>query len=129
MRPCLPDAAAWALCVGADFINAARAVKQAMGCVMSHECDRDTCVAGITTHNEELQKALDPAIKSINVANYIKGIRNELEVLAHSCGLSEPRDFRPYHLNEVQKDGHPKPLSEIYPNLKFDDKPPPSLKI
>lgn len=114
------DAAAWALCAGADFVNAARGFKRAMGCVGAHECDLGTCPAGITTHDEELQKALDPEIYKEKVANYAKGTRNELETLAHSCGLAHPRLFRPKHVKIAQADGMTsKRLTEYFPNLKF----------
>ncbi len=122
------DAASWALCAGADFINAARGVKKAMGCVGAQECHENTCPRGITTHDPVLQALLDPDIVHREVANYMRGVRNEIDVAAHSAGLAHPRQFRPHHVNINEADGHPKLLSEKYPNLRFGD-PLPKLKV
>jgi len=55
-----PADAAWAFCVGADFVNAARGFMFALGCIQALKCDENTCPTGITTHNNRLQRGLDP---------------------------------------------------------------------
>jgi glutamate synthase domain-containing protein 2 len=48
--------AAWALCVGADFVNSARGFMFALGCIQALRCHQNTCPAGITTHNKRLPR-------------------------------------------------------------------------
>ena len=62
-----PAEVAWALCVGADFVNSARGFMFALGCMQSLQCNRNTCPTGITTHDPRLQKGLDPADKAERV--------------------------------------------------------------
>lgn len=88
-----PSDIAWALCVGADFVNSARGFMFSLGCIQAMQCHKDTCPTGITTHNPILQKGLKPAQKYIRVANYVKRVRDEVEMIAHSCGLRHAREF------------------------------------
>src|SRR5262245_16120408 len=50
--------AAWALCVGADFVNTARGFMFSLGCIQALRCHQNTCPTGVTTHNKRLQRAL-----------------------------------------------------------------------
>ncbi len=110
--------AAWALCVGADFVNTARGFMFALGCIQSLQCNKDTCPTGITTHNKRLQKGLAPEDKGRRVAKYSLGMNHELDLLAHSCGLRHAREFRRQHVRMVQMAGKSIPLSELYPYPK-----------
>ena len=60
--------AAWALCVGADFINTARGFMFALGCIQALRCHTNTCPTGITTHNKRLQRGLVVDEKYLRVA-------------------------------------------------------------
>jgi glutamate synthase domain-containing protein 2 len=111
----LPDWVAWALCAGADFVNSARGFMFSLGCIQAMKCNKNTCPTGITTHNHRLQRGLDPEDKAVKVGNYCKSIVHEVEVLAHSCGVSEPRGLRRYHLRIVQDDGKSVPMDILYP--------------
>ena len=51
-----PDGVAWALCMGADFVNSARGFMLSLGCIQALQCNRNTCPTGITTHNLRLQR-------------------------------------------------------------------------
>ncbi len=109
-----PAGVAWALCVGADFITSARGFMFSLGCIQALHCNRNTCPTGITTHNPRLQKGLDPRIKSLRVANYVKNMVREVGVLAHSCGVREPRELRRFHARMVTERGTSVPLDELY---------------
>src|SRR5262245_47232394 len=50
--------AAWALCVGADFVNTARGFMFSLGCIQALRCHQNTCPTGVTTHNHRLQRGL-----------------------------------------------------------------------
>ncbi len=113
-----PADAAWALCVGADFVNTARGFMLALGCIQALQCNKNTCPTGITTHDKRLQRGLVPADKAERVARYSESMRKEIGVIAHSCGVPEPRRLRRYHCRIVQDDGRSKPLNELYPDAE-----------
>ena len=113
-----PSEVGWALCVGADFVNSARGFMFSLGCIQALKCNKNTCPTGITTHNKRLQKGLDPENKATKVANYCRGLVHEVEVLAHSCGVPEPRALRRFHIRIVQEDGRSVPLDQLYPLLE-----------
>ena len=109
-----PAEVAWALCVGADFITSARGFMLALGCIQALQCNKNTCPTGITTHNKRLQKGLDPENKAIRIKNYAKNMVREIGVIAHSCGVKEPRELRLFHARIVTDSGHSVPLDEYY---------------
>ena len=110
-----PADAAWALCVGADFVNSARGYMLALGCIQALQCNKNTCPTGVTTHDKRLQRGLVPADKAERVARYTQTMLKEIGIIAHSCGVSEPRQLRRYHCRIVQDDGRSTPLNELYP--------------
>jgi glutamate synthase domain-containing protein 2 len=110
-----PVDVAWAICAGADFVNSARGFMFSLGCIQSLKCNKNTCPTGITTHNPRLQRGLDPSDKKVKVANYCKNLVHEVEVIAHSCGVDEPRQLGRKHVRIVQDSGKSVPLDEIYP--------------
>jgi len=110
-----PVDVAWALCMGADFVNSARGFMFALGCIQALQCNKDTCPTGITTHNPRLQKGLDPRLKAVRVANYAGNIMREVGIIAHACGAETPRDLRRFHARIVTEHGTSVPLNELYP--------------
>lgn len=110
-----PSEVAWALCTGADFVNSARGFMFSLGCIQAMKCNKNTCPTGITTHDPRLQRGLNPEDKKVKVANYHHNLVHEVEVLAHSCGVDEPRKLRRKHVRIVQDDGKSVPLDVLYP--------------
>ena len=110
-----PAGVAWALCVGADFVNSARGFMFALGCIQALQCNKNTCPTGVTTHDKKLQRGLVPEDKAERVARYSESVRKEVGIIAHSCGVSEPRKLRRYHCRMVVDDGRSIPLDELYP--------------
>ena len=108
-----PAEIAWAFCAGADFVTSARGFMFAMGCIQALKCDKNTCPTGITTHDKRLQRGLDPTNKAVRVMQYVKTIRKEVEMIAHSCGVDHPRQMTRDHVLIVQSNGHAIPLSEV----------------
>ncbi|MGR3377763.1 FMN-binding glutamate synthase family protein [Salipiger abyssi] len=115
-----PADVAWAICLGADFITSARGFMFSMGCIQALKCNRNTCPTGITTHDPRLQKGLVVEDKYAKVANYAKGIIKEVETIAHSVGVSEPRQMRRRHVRIVQADGSSIPFNKIRPSYSAD---------
>lgn len=111
-----PAGVAWALCVGADFITSARGFMFSLGCIQALQCHQNTCPTGITTHNKKLQRGLVAEQKSIRVANYIKNINYEVGMIAHSCGVHQPRELGRRHARIVQENGTSTLLADIYPD-------------
>ncbi|MBL8379098.1 MAG: FMN-binding glutamate synthase family protein [Burkholderiales bacterium] len=107
--------AAWALCAGADFINSARGFMFSLGCIQALRCHQNTCPTGITTHNPRLQRGLVVEEKAVRVANYCKNMNKEIDMIAHSCGLTNAREFTREHVRLVQADGSSRALNMIYP--------------
>ena len=111
----VPGDVAWAIAAGADFVVSARGFMFSLGCIQALKCNKNTCPTGITTHDKGLQKGLVPETKAVKVANYATGIIKEVEIIAHSCGVTEPRQLRRHHVRIVQYNGTSVLLSEIYP--------------
>lgn len=109
-----PTDVAWALCVGADFINSARGFMFSLGCIQALQCNKNTCPTGITTHNKKLQRGLDPTNKAIRVQSYIENMRHEVGIIAHSCGVHEPRALKRFHARIVQSSGLSIAMDELY---------------
>ena len=103
-----PADVAWALCVGADFVTTARGFMFALGCIQALQCNKNTCPTGITTHDAKLQRGLVPEQKANRVANYCRNLVYEVGIIAHSCGVPEPRRLkrfpRPHGHRERQID-------------------------
>ena len=115
-----PANVAWALCMGADFCTSARGFMFSLGCIQALQCNKNTCPTGITTHDPKLQRGLDPLNKAERVADFKHQIEYELGMIAHSCGVQEPRQLRRFHCRVVQDNGKSIPLDELYPEELID---------
>jgi glutamate synthase domain-containing protein 2 len=115
-----PTEVAHAYCAGADMVNGARGFMFALGCIQALKCNRNTCPTGITTHNERLQSGLDPLDKAQRVKNYVSKIHYGTALIAHSCGVAEPRSLLRRHCRIAQGNGTSRPLSKIYPPVSPD---------
>ena len=110
-----PGDIAWAMAAGADFVVSARGFMFALGCIQALKCNKNTCPTGITTHDPRFQKGLVVEDKFRKVARYAKGVVLEVEMIAHSVGVSEPRLMRRRHVRIVQPDGTSVPMHELFP--------------
>jgi glutamate synthase domain-containing protein 2 len=98
-----PDKVAWALCMGADFVSSARGFMFAMGCIQAMKCGSGKCPTGVTAVDPKLIAGLDPADKAVRVANYARRLADEVEMIAHSCGLPDVTGFAPKHVTEIER--------------------------
>ena len=110
-----PAKAAWAFCVGADFINTARGFMFALGCIQALRCHTNTCPTGVTTHNRRLQRGLVVEEKYLRVAHYAINMNREIDMIAHSCGLRHAREFRREHVRIVETANRSVALNVLYP--------------
>src|SRR6195256_5581943 len=107
--------AAWAICVGADFINTARGFMFSLGCIQALRCHQNTCPTGVTTHNPRLQRGLVVEEKYLRVANYAIGMNKEIDMIAQSCGCRQARELKREHVRIVQTAGHSAAFNILYP--------------
>jgi len=112
-----PSGVAWAMCMGADFVTSARGFMFSLGCIQALQCNRDTCPTGITTHNTRLQRGLDPVNKAKRVACYARNMVYEVGLIAHSCGVTEPRQLTRGHAHIVVENGQSVSLEDLFPEV------------
>ncbi len=86
----LPDNAIIAFAIGADTINVGREAMLALGCIQAQKCHTDRCPTGVATQNAWLTRGLDPTLKSVRAANYVKTLRRDLLKVAEACGVEHP---------------------------------------
>ncbi|GJM21399.1 MAG: FMN-binding glutamate synthase family protein [Planctomycetota bacterium] len=85
-----PETALLSFGLGCDMINLAREAMLAMGCIQAQRCHTGHCPTGIATQNRWLMRGLDPALKSVRVANYLSALRREVAALARAAGAVHP---------------------------------------
>ena len=107
--------AAWALCVGADFVVTARGFMFSLGCIQALRCHTNTCPTGVTTHNKRLQRGLVVEEKYLRVANYAQNMNKEIDMIAHSCGCRHARELKREHVRIVQTANQSIALNMLYP--------------
>lgn len=110
-----PGDVAWAIAAGADFVTNARGFMFSLGCIQALKCNKNTCPTGITTHDPRFQKGLVPHVKSDKVAAYAGQIIKEVEIIAHSVGVTEPRGIRRRHVRIVQDTGRSTRMDALWP--------------
>jgi glutamate synthase domain-containing protein 2 len=98
-----PDKVAWALCMGADFVSSARGFMFSLGCIQAMKCGTGRCPTGVTSVDPRLIRGLDPADKAVRVARYAAKMREDVEIIAHSCGLTDASGFAPKHVTEIER--------------------------
>jgi glutamate synthase domain-containing protein 2 len=98
-----PDKVAWALCMGADFVSSARGFMFSLGCIQAMKCGTGHCPTGVTAADPRLIAGLDPTDKAARVARYAARMREEVEIIAHACGLTDPTGFLPRHVTDIER--------------------------
>ncbi len=112
-----PAEVAWAYCAGVDVVVSARGFMFALGCIQALKCNKNTCPTGITTHDKRLQRGLDPADKSVRVANFVNKIHYGAGLIANSCGVPHVRALNRHHCRIVQNTGEAVPFDSLYPTV------------
>jgi glutamate synthase domain-containing protein 2 len=110
-----PVDVAWALCAGADVIQAGRGFMFALGCIQALQCNKNTCPTGVTTHDRRLQRGLVPEDKAERVAWYARHMIREVGIIASSCGVDRPRLLNRQHARIVSGTGRSVLLSDLWP--------------
>src|SRR5215210_6627169 len=110
----LPDNATVAFALGCDMVNVAREAMLAIGCIQAQKCHTDTCPTGVATQNAWLAHGLDPALKSVRAANYVRTLRRDLLKVAEACGVEHPGLIETDAVEVLTGRTASRPLSEVY---------------
>ena len=110
----LPDNAIVAFALGADMISVGREAMLAIGCIQAQRCHTGECPTGIATQDRRLARGLDPTIKSLRAANYIRSLRRDLLKVSEACGVSHPSLIGVDDLDILNGQESATPLRTIY---------------
>jgi glutamate synthase domain-containing protein 2 len=110
----LPDNAVVAFALGCDMVNVAREAMLAIGCIQAQKCHTDTCPTGVATQNAWLSHGLDPTLKSVRAANYVKTLRRDLLKVAEACGVEHPGLIETDSVEVLTGRTASTPLDEVY---------------
>ena len=89
----------------------------AVGCIQAQACHTNKCPVGIATQDQARQRAIDVGDKSDRVARFHRNTMRALSEIAGAAGLTDPRDFMPYHFMFRQSDNEFLDGNEAYPYL------------
>ncbi|WP_104525880.1 FMN-binding glutamate synthase family protein [Blastococcus atacamensis] len=110
----LPDNAVVAFALGCDMVNIAREAMLAIGCIQAQKCHTDTCPTGVATQNAWLAHGLDPALKSVRLANYVRTLRRDLLKVSEACGVEHPGLIDTGSVEVLTGRTESRPLDEVY---------------
>jgi hypothetical protein len=96
------------------MVNVAREAMLAIGCIQAQKCHADTCPTGVATQNGWLAHGLDPAVKSVRLANYVKTLRRDLLKVAEACGVEHPGLIDIGSVEVLTGRTASRPLDEVY---------------
>jgi hypothetical protein len=103
-----------AFALGVDMVNVGREIMLSIGCIQAQRCHTDTCPTGIATQSPWLTRGLDPALKSVRAANYIKTLRRDLLKVSEACGVPHPGLIVTDDLDILEGMEARTPLREVY---------------
>ena len=86
----IPENAVVAFALGADMVSVGREAMLAIGCIQAQKCHTDHCPVGIATQNPRYVRGLDPTLKSVRLANYVKTMRRDLVKVSEAIGVAHP---------------------------------------
>ena len=78
-----------AMALGADMVNAARAMMLALGCIQSRHCNTNKCPTGVTTQDPSRYRQLDIEDKARRVAQYHTKTIHAMLKLCSSTGVHD----------------------------------------
>jgi glutamate synthase domain-containing protein 2 len=105
------------LALGADTVNAARAMMFALGCIQSRSCNTDHCPTGIATQDPARYKALDIDMKGQRVATYHSAMVENLMELLAAAGMEKLEQLGPADINHRVGGTVVKNYDQMYPPI------------
>jgi glutamate synthase domain-containing protein 2 len=110
----LPQNAMVAFALGADMVHVGREAMMAVGCIQAQKCHTDRCPTGVATQDRWLQGGLDPQLKSVRLANYVRTLRRDLIRVAEACGEMHPGLVGADAIEILDGTQRAVPLAEVY---------------
>lgn len=80
---------------GADYLNAARAMMVAVGCIQAQRCNTNHCPVGVATQSARRARALDGPSKADRVRSYQQETVREAMTMMAAMGVEHPRHLDP----------------------------------
>lgn len=116
-----PAKIALAMAMGCDMVNIGREAMMSIGCIQAQQCHMNTCPTGITTNKKWKQSGLDPALKSVRFANYLKQLQKDTMDITAAAGYSHPSMFNTYDIDMNSNDAtNMLSLDKVYGYCKRD---------
>ena len=106
------------IALGADTVNAARAMMFALGCIQARHCNTDQCPTGIATQDPARYKALNVKDKAKRVSDYHSAIITNLHELVAAAGLNDTKELKAEHINHRVQGTNTKNYAQLYPCLE-----------
>ena len=110
----VPENAVVAFALGVDMVNVGREAMMSIGCIQAQKCHTDHCPTGVATQNPWLVRGLDPELKSVRAANYIKSMRRDLWKVSEAMGVVHPGLITPDDVDILDGLSSHRPLREVY---------------
>ena len=110
----VPENAVVAFALGVDMVNVGREAMMSIGCIQAQKCHTDHCPTGVATQNPWLVRGLDPELKSVRAANYIKSMRRDLWKVSEAMGVVHPGLMTPDDVDILDGLNSHRPLGEVY---------------
>ena len=110
-----PAHALMAMAMGCDLINVAREALMSIGCIQAQVCHNNSCPTGIATQKAWLKAGLNPDLKAVRFANYIKTLNKEILEITHACGYEHPCQMKMGDVDISMGDNnYTKPIKDTY---------------
>ncbi len=107
-----------AMCLGADWVNSARAFMFSVGCIQAQRCHTNRCPVGVTTQDDRLQRALVVEDKAERVHHFHRNTVGAVAELIAAAGLDHPSGLGPDRMFKRVAESEVKRFDEIYPLIE-----------
>jgi glutamate synthase domain-containing protein 2 len=110
----IPENAVVAFALGADLVNVGREAMLSIGCIQAQKCHTDHCPVGVATQNPRYTRGLDPTLKSVRFANYVRTLRRDLLKVSEAVGVIHPSLIGPDDVDVLSGVCTTRPVREVY---------------
>jgi glutamate synthase domain-containing protein 2 len=110
----ISDSAVVAFALGCDMLNVAREAMFSIGCIQAQRCHTDRCPTGVATQDRWLSHGLDPELKSVRFANYLRTLRRDLLKVSEAVGVVHPGLISTEDVDVLHGVRNAVPLRELY---------------
>ncbi|WP_435746323.1 glutamate synthase-related protein [Nocardioides sp. SYSU DS0663] len=110
----LTENAVVAFALGLDGVNVGREAMLSIGCIQAQKCHADTCPTGVATQDPWLVRGLDPELKSVRAATYVRSLRRDLLKVSEAVGVVHPALMGPGDIDLLDGTRCATSLGELY---------------